>query len=139
MAEQYVEPRGEGFNQPERPIRELLTDLWENTETLVRQELKLASAELESKVADAKADLLKVALGGAALYAGAMTLVAALVLFVAKFVAPWVAALLVGIVVVGLGYFLLQKGKDLKARNLKPERTVESLREDVRTFREAVK
>jgi hypothetical protein len=139
MAESFGGTLDQRPNPTERPISELLTDLWENTEALVRQEVKLASAELESKAAIVKADLTKAAIGGAALYAGLLTLIAALVLFVAKFVAPWVAALLVGAVIVGVGYMLLQKGKDLNAAKLKPSRTVENVREDVRTFREALK
>lgn len=123
----------------ERPIRELLSDLWGNTQTLVRQELKLASAEVEGKIEEAKADIMKRAAGVGALYAGVLALVGALVLFVAKFVALWVAALLVGVAVIGLGVALMHAGKDVDARRLKPERTVGSVREDVRTFREAVK
>jgi len=123
----------------ERPVRELLSDLWNNTETLVRQELKLASAEVETKIEDAKADLMKRAAGAGALLAGALTLVAALVLFVAKFVAPWVAALIVGVAVLGLGYALMHAGRDVNARRLTPHRTVGNLREDVRTFKEAVR
>ena len=130
----------ETFDEPaERPIRELLSDLWNNTETLVRQELKLASTELETKIEEAKKDLVKRAVGAGALYAGVLALVAALVLFVAKFVAPWVAALIVGALVLGLGYALMQTGKDVNARRLKPDRTVGSVREDVRTFKEAVR
>src|SRR5688572_2921256 len=106
MAETYTETS-------ERPIRELLSDLWENTGTLVRQELKLASAEVETKIEDAKKDIMKRAAGAGALYAGVLAIVAALVLFVAKFVALWVAALLVGVVVLGIGYTLLHAGKDV--------------------------
>ncbi len=63
----------------------------------------------------AKADLMKAALGaGALLYAGVLALVAALVLFVLKFVAPWVAALLVGVAVLGLGYALFRIGEKRK-------------------------
>ena len=130
----------EPFDEPsERPIRELFSDLLTNTETLVRQELKLASAEVETKIEDAKTDLMKRAIGIGALYAGVLALVAALVLFVAKFVAPWVAALIVGALVLGLGYALMQTGKDVTARRLKPDRTVGSLRKDAQTFREAVR
>jgi hypothetical protein len=127
------------YVEAERPIKELLTDLWENTETLVRQELKLASTELEQKIADTKADLTKAALGAAVLYAGGLAVVTAVVLFLAKFMALWVAALLVGAVMVALGYVLLQQGKDVGGQRLKPDRTVASLREDMRTLKEAVK
>jgi hypothetical protein len=144
MSQQYIgdlntgtlEPTG---NKSERPVRELLVELWENTETLVRQELKLASAEIDEKVSQAKADLTKAAIGGAMLYVGVLALTTAIILFLAKFVAPWVAALLVAVVMVGVGYMLVQKGKDLNAKSLTPERTIRSVREDVHAFREATK
>jgi hypothetical protein len=139
MADQYDEELGERSVQADRPVRELLSDLWQDTQTLVRQELKLASAEVESKIEQTKADVMKAALGAGALYAGVLALVAALVLFVAKFVAPWVSALIVGVAVLGLGYALVRSGKDISARRLKPERSVSNLREDVRTMREATR
>jgi hypothetical protein len=131
-----LEPPPEGTD---RPIKDLLVELWENTETLVRQELKLASAELDDKLSKAKNDLSKTVMGGAALYAGALAIVAAVILFLAKFMAPWLAALLVGAVVVAVGYTLAQRGKQLSPDKLMPRRTIENVREDVQTFREATK
>jgi hypothetical protein len=105
----------------------------------VRQEVKLAGSELDGKISEAKADLAKAVTGAAVLYAGVLLLVAAVVLFVAKFVAPWLAALIVGVVVIGIGYTLVQKGKELNPDKLKPERSMASVRKDIRTFKEAVK
>jgi len=145
MSQQYVGNLSSGTLEPvggdksERPIRELLVELWENTETLVRQEVKLASAELDEKVARAKADVVKAAIGGAMLYVGVLALTAGVILFLAKFMAPWVAAVLVAVVMVGVGYFLVQKGKELNADKLTPHRTIRSVRQDVQTFREATK
>ncbi len=139
MADQYYEEFGERSTQAERPVRELLSDLWADTQTLVRQELKLASAEVESKIEQTKSDVMKAAMGAGAVYAGVLALVAALVLFVAKFVAPWVSALIVGVAVLGLGYALLRSAKEVGARSLKPERSMSQLREDVRTMREATR
>jgi len=137
MADQYNEETYERSSRADRPIRELVSDLWEDTQLLLRQELKLASSELGSKIEATKADLAKAALGTGALYAGVLAIVAALVLFLAKFMAPWVSALIVGVAVLGLGYALVRSGKDISARNLKPQRTVDNLRQDIRTMREA--
>ena len=145
MAQQYVGNLSTGSlsrwqaTSRTRPIRELLVELWENTETLVRQEVKLASAELDEKVAHAKADAVKAAVGGAMLYVGVLVLTTAVILFLAKFMAAWVAALLVAAVMVGVGYVLVQKGKQLNAEKLTPHRTIRSVRQDVRTFREATR
>jgi hypothetical protein len=137
MADPYSEETYESSSRADRPVREIVSDLWEDAQLLVRQEVRLASSELESKLEATKADLMKTALGAGAVYAGVLALVAALVLFLTKFMAPWVSALIVGVAVLGLGYWLLRSAKELRARKLKPERTMNSLREDVRTLREA--
>jgi len=144
MSQQYVGDLSTGSLQPvgdknDRPIRELLVELWENTETLVRQEVKLASAELDEKVAKVKADVTKAAIGGAMMYVGVLALTAAVILFLGKFMALWVSALLVAAVMVGVGYVLIKKAKDLNAKELTPERTIRSVRQDVQTFREATR
>lgn len=132
-------PLGTPASATERPIRELFVELWEHTETLVRQELRLASTEMEAKVSEAKSDLTKAAVGGAVLYAGVLALLAFAILFLAKFVAPWVAALLVAVVAIGIGYALLQKGKEVTPSEMAPERTIRNVRRDLHTFREATK
>jgi hypothetical protein len=43
----------------------------------------------------------------------------------------WLSALLVGLVVVAVGYFLIKKGLDaLKREDLAPRQTIETLKED---------
>jgi len=124
----------------ERPLRELLTGLWENSEKLVRQEFALALAELDTRLDKAKAALMSAAIGGAVVYAGVLALVAALILLLAEVMAPWLAALVVGVMAVGGGVLLLQKArKDALPRNMKLERTAQNIRRDVQTFEEAVK
>jgi len=144
MSQQYIGDLSTGDLQPvgdksERPIRELLVELWQNTETLVRQEVKLASAELDEKVSKVKADAAKAAVGGAMLYVGVLALTTAVILFLAKFMAPWVSALIVAVLMMGIGYMLVQKAKELNAKELTPERTIRSVRQDVQAFREATK
>src|SRR5688572_25806825 len=81
----------------ERPLGELVSELWENSETLVRKEFELALAELDSRVEDAKVGIRNAAAGGAVLYAGMLAIVASLILLLAEVMAPWLAALLVGV------------------------------------------
>jgi hypothetical protein len=124
----------------ERPLRELLPELWENSEKLVRQEFELALSELDQRVDKAKTALLGAAVGGAVLYAGVLAWVAAAILLLAEIMVLWLAALIVGAVAVGGGVVLLQKAKkDVKPENLKLERTAQNIRRDVQTFEEAVK
>jgi hypothetical protein len=124
----------------ERPLRELLSELWENSEKLVRQEFELALTELDDRIDKAKSSLASAAIGGAVAFAGVLALVAAIILLLAEAMAPWLAALIVGVVMAGTGALLLQKAKkDVKPENMKLDRTAQSIRRDVQTFQEAVK
>jgi xanthine/uracil permease len=72
-----------------------------------------------------------IAAGGFIAYAGFLALLAALILGLAEFMAGWLAALIVGLIVAAVGYFLLQKGlNDLKNLNPAPEKTIKSVKED---------
>ena len=139
MTQRRVEPfdatvRG----QTERPLQEIVVELWENSEKLVRQELALASTELDSKLGRAKVELGAFALGGAVLYAGLLALVAAAILLLGHAVALWLAALIVGAVVSGIGYGLVRRGPP-KPAELMPTQTMQSVKQDVKTFKEATK
>jgi hypothetical protein len=124
----------------ERPVGEIIGELWENTEKLVRQEMELGLAELDRKATRLKADVTMAAVGGSVLYAGVLTLVAAVVLLLSKAVDPWLAALIVGVAVSGIGFMLVQRGKkDMEAVDMKPEQTIRSVERSAHTFKEAVK
>jgi uncharacterized protein YacL len=123
--------------QGERPVGDILHDLWEHAQVLVTQEIKLASVELDEKIAKAKADLVAPIVGGAVLYLGVLALVAAIILLLAQAVAPWVAAFIVGVVMSAIGYGLLKRTPDLA--QLTPKRSPRSIKTDVQTFKEAIK
>lgn len=115
----------------ERSIGELFSDLSAGTSTLVRKEVQLAKAELTQKVSTAGKNVGLLAAGGAVAYAGFLTLLAAVVLGLSEFMPGWLAALLVGVIVAGVGYLVLQKGLEtLKKMDPKPTRTVTTLEED---------
>jgi predicted phage tail protein len=112
-------------------IADLLRRLMEELSTLFRQELALASAEISGAMSKLSRGLISVATGGAVLYAGFLTLLAAAVLALALVVEPWLAALIVGGAVTLIGLVMVMKGKKaLEPSDLKPRRTVESLRQD---------
>lgn len=115
----------------DRPISALLSDLARETTTLVRQEILLAKVEFSQKASQAGKQVGLLAVGGAVLYAGLLAVVAALILLLAGFIAPWLAALLVGVAVMAIGYWLVKHELDaLKQLNPKPTATIETLRQD---------
>lgn len=126
-----VEPRDN------RSVPELLSDLLRETTDLFKTEGELIRSEISDKIT-------QVEIGGGSIAAGAICLLVALfVLAQALIVAlgalmgdAW-AALLVGVVIAGIGVALLFKGRnDLSPANLTPDRTARQLRKDGQLVKE---
>jgi xanthine/uracil permease len=124
----------------ERSLGELFAELARETSTLVRQEVTLARTELTQKVSQVGRDGGKIGIGGAIAYAGFLAVVAALILGLGQFLPLWLSALIVGLVVAGIGYGVLQSGVSaLKHANLTPQETIETLKEDAEWAKEQTK
>lgn len=126
-----------------RSLMGLFGDLWRETQTLVHQEAQLAKAELSEKVSQVTTGAGEIAAGGAVLFAGFIVLlfaaVGALQLMIDSEHAIWIAPLVVGAVVMIVGYILLSRGrKQLQADSMVPQRTVQSLQRDARLAKEHV-
>jgi hypothetical protein len=127
-----------------RTLVGLFMDLWRETSTLVHDEVELARAEVSEKVSQVGTGVAVVATAAAVLFAGFLMLlfaaVNALAVTLPEESAPWLAPLLVGVAVVIIGFIALAMGRaELKARNLKPERTLQSLRNDREMVKEHIK
>src|SRR3954447_4870750 len=120
-------------DQRERPIGELVKDLAGQTSTLVRQEIKLAQAELTSKgkLAGRGAGMLAGAGGAALLLLRALS--ATLIVVLDSFLPLWLAALIVTLLWGLIGAVLAARGrKELqRATPPVPEQTVETVKEDI--------
>ncbi|MFD2191551.1 phage holin family protein [Pistricoccus aurantiacus] len=113
----------------------LLSDLTNELTSLVRQEIELAKAEVSEKISQTTSGATSVAIAGAVLFAGFLVLLAAAVFGLNTVLppdtTPWLSALIVGVIVVVVGFIMLQSGrKKLKAQNLAPQRTLSSLKSD---------
>ncbi len=122
----------------ERPIGQLVQDLSQQTATLVRQELHLAQLEMQQK--GKRAGIGAGMFGGAGLIAvfGVGALVAAAILALATAVAAWLAAVIVAVIlfVVAGVVALVGKREVEQAVPPVPERTVESVQQDVHEIKE---
>jgi len=115
----------------ERSLGELFAELTRETSTLVRQEVALAKTELSQKVAEAGKDVGLLGAGGAVAYAGFLAVIAGVIAGIGTFLPVWLAAILVGLVVLGIGYVLVQRGRSgLKRADLMPRQTIATLKED---------
>src|SRR6185437_3285044 len=125
----------------ERSLGDLFAELSRETTTLVRQEMALAKTELTQKATRAGKDVGFLVVGGAVAYAGLLAFVAACVLALHLIVDLWwLAAAIIAVVVIAIGYFLVRQGLDrLRAADLAPTQTAESLRRDAVWAKEQVK
>jgi len=124
----------------ERSLGELFAELARETSNLVRQEVELAKTEVTQKASRVGKDAGVIGVGGAIAYAGFLALLAAVILGFGQFMPLWASALVVGLVVGAIGYFIIQKGRnDLKHADLTPHETIESLKEDTEWAKEQIK
>jgi hypothetical protein len=125
----------------ERSLKDLLSDLTHSITTLFRQEIQLARAETSEKITQVGVALGAIAGGAILAMAALIVLLQALVIGITEAGVPagW-SALIVGVVVAVIGFVLIQKGtSDLKAGNLAPSRTMESMKRDAHVAREQVR
>ncbi|HEY0601917.1 MAG TPA: phage holin family protein [Herpetosiphonaceae bacterium] len=114
-----------------RSLGELFSELANETTTLVRQEIQLVRTEMTQKATQAGKDVGMIGAGGALAYAGLLALIAALIIGLGELIPLWLSALIVGLVVVGIGYMLIQRGLTaLKQIDPKPQQTIQTLQED---------
>ncbi len=115
----------------ERSLGTLFSDLTREMQRLVRDEIALFKLEMSEKVTRGVKDMSFLAIGGAVLYAGFLAVVAAAVFLLGTAIPMWISALIVGVVVLGVGYYLVQRGiSDLKKTDFTPRETISTLKGD---------
>lgn len=123
--------------ESDKPLGELVQDLSRQTSTLIRQEMRLAQAELSEKSRHAgKGAGMFGGAGAVALY-GVGALVAAAILGLATVLEPWIAAAAVGVALLLVAGLLALTGKKEldEAGPPKPELALESVQQDVETVK----
>jgi uncharacterized membrane protein YqjE len=122
----------------DRRIGELVQQLSQQTATLVRQEMRLAQVELQEK--GKRAGIGAGMFGGAGLVAlyGAGALIAAVILLLATAIEPWLAALVVSVVLLAAAGVLALLGRKQvdRATPPKPKEAMESVQRDVQHVKE---
>jgi hypothetical protein len=118
-----------------RSLMSLFSDLLRETSSLVHKEAELAKVEISEKVSQVSSGLAELAIGGLIVFAGFIVTLIAIANGLAHILPPeqadWLAPLIVGVVVMVIGFIALQRGRrNVKPENLAPERTMESVRRD---------
>lgn len=94
----------------------LLRQLSREVPELFSKELALAKAELQASLTTLKAGIAGVAGGAIVLLAGFIILLMSAVYGLSMVMAPWLAALIVGVLVMIVGFAMLQSGKNSSSR-----------------------
>jgi uncharacterized membrane protein YqjE len=121
----------------DRSVGELVQQLSQQTSTLIRQELRLATAELQEK--GKHAGIGAGMFGGAGVVAlyGVGALVAAAIIGLGTVMEPWLAAVIVGVVLLAVAgvVALIGRKQVQEAAPPMPEQTVASVQRDIDTVK----
>ena len=144
MSHSRIEPTGSAAHPSPAPadasVGDLIKAMSADLSQLVRSEIQLAQTEISAKVKQAGIGV--GAFGGAGVLAfyGFAVLIAAAVLGLALVLPPWLAALIVGLVVLAIAGVVALVGKKKlgEAGPAIPEKTVASVKEDVAEIKESI-
>jgi uncharacterized membrane protein YqjE len=114
-------------------VGDLVQELSQHTAALVRQEMRLAQVEMQEK--GKRVGIGAGMFGGAGLVAmyGVAAMIAAVIVLIGTAIEPWLAALIVGVVLLAVAGVLSLLGRKQvdQATPPKPERAMESVQRDV--------
>lgn len=135
-----MQPRmNEARRMDERPLGELFSDLVTETTTLVRNEVALAKVEVTQKATKVGRNIGSLVIGGAIGYAALLAFCAAVILLLDRVMPAWLAALIVGAIVACVAWLMVSKAiATLRNMDMKPQETVESLKEDAQWIKDQV-
>ena len=119
-------------SRSERSLGDLFSSLTTQLGQLIHKEVELARTEITANAVRTGKNASLIGVGGAVAYGGFLVVLAAAVAILTTLgLDLWLAALIVGLVVIGVGYALIQRGRSqLESASLAPTRTIETLKED---------
>lgn len=113
----------------ERPLPELIRELVGESQTLLREEVRLLKAEVRREAKKAARGGAELGAGGAVGYVALMCLAATLVVLGDLFMPLWLSALIVTAIFGVVALVLIQGGRR-ELKRVQPGRAVENLKED---------
>jgi len=128
-------------NRSDRPLGELFGDLGRQVGSLVRRELDLAKVEASERASQLGRDAAMVAVGGAVLHGALLVLLVAAVLVLIQLgLDPWLAALVIAVVVGIAGALILRSGiAAMRDASTRPSPTADTVRDNVEWAKEQAK
>lgn len=123
---------------PDGPgLRRLVSEVIRNSADLVHNEVQLVKTEIGEKFSQVGAGAGSLAAGLVFANAALIVLLASAVIALSQVMEGWLAALIVGVVTALVAAAFIARGRsNLKARNLAPRASVESLERDAHMMKE---
>jgi uncharacterized membrane protein YqjE len=126
--------------QTQRSFPEVLQDIVGNLQEIVRSEFRLAKTELKEEAAKAAKPAATFGVGLVFAFYGIGFLLLAAIYGLSMVMAGWLAALLVGTTLAIVAIALMSSsGKKLKRVNPTPDKTIQSLEENVQWAKHQIK
>lgn len=124
----------------ERSLGELFSELANESSQLIRQEVALAQVEITEKATKVGIDIGYLVVGGSIAFAAFQAILAAVIIGLGILIGSyWLSALIVGIIVAIVAYFLISSAlNSLKNMDFTPRQTTETIKEDVEWVKEQV-
>ncbi|MES2522105.1 MAG: phage holin family protein [Gemmatimonadota bacterium] len=122
-----------GAPRQDASLGDLFKRLTTDTGELIRQEANLAKAEFRETGSRLAGDAREIGIAAGLALAGALALVAFLVIGLGNLLGDryWLSSLIVGVVALVVGMMMAKSAvNDMKSRSIKPQQTIDSLRED---------
>lgn len=124
----------------DQSLGDLFAELSQEVSALVRQEAQLARTEITQKAKAAAKDAAFIAAGGLIAYGGFLAIIAGIVVLLGYAIPLWLSAVIIGVLVAIAGYMLFLQGRNnLRATNVAPQETLDTLKEDATWARNQVK
>jgi len=118
-------------SKDEQSVGELLGELYRGASSLIQLELELAKTEMSQKASRVGKNVGFLAAGGAIAYAGFLAILAGIIALLGLLIPLWLSALIIGLVVAGIGGALVMSGlKTLQQESVAPQKTLDTLKED---------
>lgn len=127
--------RGERLH--DRPLGDVVRELGQQGQGLVRDEFRLAKEELRAELAKVQKGSVELGAGGAVAYVALFLLGATLVLVGATFMPAWLSALIVTVIYAAVAGGLIAAGR-AELKKARPARAVEHIKEDGRWAKETM-
>jgi uncharacterized membrane protein YqjE len=124
----------------ERTLPEVMNHIVGNIQEIIGAEFQLAKTEIEEEMSKASAPAATLGAGLVISFFALGFLLLAAVYALSIVIAAWLAALLVGVTLTARGIALISSGaKKLKEVNILPEKTADSLKENMQWAKNQIK